>query len=47
METDLSQLRKCIDCKSIISKNAETCPQCGSKKPGGETFGSWIISALT
>ncbi len=46
METDLSQLRKCIDCKSIISKNAETCPQCGSKKPGGETFGSWIISAL-
>jgi|TARA_B100000929_G_scaffold277852_1_gene253600 hypothetical protein len=29
----MEELKKCVDCKKLISKSAKTCPKCGSSRP--------------
>ena len=29
----MEELKKCVDCKKLISKSAKTCPNCGSTRP--------------
>ena len=29
----MEELKKCVDCKKLISKSAKTCPKCGSTRP--------------
>ena len=29
----MEELKKCVDCKKLISKSAKTCPKCGSARP--------------
>ncbi len=42
----MAKLIKCSACEAEISKNAETCPQCGEPVPKGTSLFTWLVVIL-